>query len=435
MKKSGLIVFFCISISSLKSQSIFDTLTFQEKVKGISAFWKEASYNFVFFDKLNINWDSCYYEYLPLALKSKNVYEYHKVLSKFAYLLNDGHTYIGNADYFYKDLGTFPIFFKKFGTKRLVSKVAETLEKEIPLGSELIAIDNITPDSFYRSGNTLSGIKGTENLFTFKRKDSSTFSKTIKRIAGKDQIKYISLNNNDSWKSFENKELDNGIYYISINTFADSAVVSKFKNLIPRINSSKALIIDIRNNGGGNSDYARQIANHLVDKPFTIGSVWKSRISNSANKAFGSAIVFGNKDEITLINQHFYLNNAWEYHNDDTLFINKSIEKVKVPIVVLTGNGTYSAAEDFLIFLDGSKNVKLLGENTAGSSGQPLYIELVKGFGAMICAKRDSYPDGRDFINVGIKPDIFVKQTIENYLDKVDTQFQAAISYCLKIKK
>jgi C-terminal processing protease CtpA/Prc len=81
------------------------------------------------------------------------------------------------------------------------------------------------------------------------------------------------------------------------------------------------------------------------------------------------------------------------------------------PVVVLVGPRTLSAAEDFLIPLHASHRATLVGQRTAGSTGQPLIIMLPGGGGAAICTKWDSYPDGREFVGVGIDPDVEVYPT------------------------
>src|SRR5688572_26488808 len=65
-----------------------------DKLYGLSLFWKEASYNFAYFDKSNINWDSAYQAFIPQVLATKNTYEYYRVMERFCALLKDGHTNI-----------------------------------------------------------------------------------------------------------------------------------------------------------------------------------------------------------------------------------------------------------------------------------------------------------------------------------------------------
>ncbi len=49
---------------------------------------------------------------------------------------------------------------------------------------------------------------------------------------------------------------------------------------------------------------------------------------------------------------------------------------------------------------------RLIGETTAGSTGQPYMLDLGNGMMAMIGSKREMFPDGSRFEGVGIKPDI-----------------------------
>ena len=68
------------------------------------------------------------------------------------------------------------------------------------------------------------------------------------------------------------------------------------------------------------------------------------------------------------------------------------------------------AAEDFVVALHAAERATLVGEKTAGTTGQPLIIDLPGG-SARICTKWDTYPDGRDFVGVGVIPDVEVRPT------------------------
>jgi carboxyl-terminal processing protease len=414
-----------------KAQSIYDTLTTEAKVFGLSTFWKEASYNFVFFDKVNLNWDSLYYSYLPKVIAAPNIYEYSKILDQFAKALNDGHTGIFTPDFFWKDIGRARIMWEVVDNRRFVNRIDETLLKEIPLGTEVVAIDDLSFDDFIAKGRSLNGIKGTTVNFTFKSKDGKQFKKEMVRLAGKDHsVKFYPPFK--STAEFEFKILEKNIAYVRINNFESDSIPIKFRNEISRINKATAVIIDIRENGGGNTNYAIGVAQHLTNKPFMVGSAWKTRIHKAANKAWASSAIFGDTSEWTKQNFSYLNGNEWEHHAGDTIMIDRSLERVNVPVYILIGEKTFSAAEDFLILLDGSKNIKLVGKPTAGSSGQPLMFDLPYGMMARICAKRDTYPDGRDFIGVGVKPDIYVKRTVEDYRNAVDSELKAVIAMLKK---
>lgn len=76
----------------------------------------------------------------------------------------------------------------------------------------------------------------------------------------------------------------------------------------------------------------------------------------------------------------------------------------------------------------------LIGEETGGSTGAPLVIRGFPREGlARICALRICYPiSSKPFVNSGIKPDIEVKQTIEDYLNSKDVVLDRAI---IELKK
>jgi C-terminal processing protease CtpA/Prc len=88
--------------------------------------------------------------------------------------------------------------------------------------------------------------------------------------------------------------------------------------------------------------------------------------------------------------------------------------RLLVPTVVLTSWRTGSAAEDFLVYLDRAPQVTRVGGRTYGSTGQPLKVPLPGGFTAWICAKRDTFPDGRDLVGVGILPQVEVAPSIDD---------------------
>ena len=103
-----------------------------------------------------------------------------------------------------------------------------------------------------------------------------------------------------------------------------------------------------------------------------------------------------------------------------------SSNRLLIPTAVLTGWRTASAAEDFLIYLDGQAHITKVGGPTYGSTGQPLMFELPGGIGARICTKRDTYPDGRDFVGPGVLPDVRVDETVEDVASGADVVLERA---------
>jgi len=194
-----------------------------------------------------------------------------------------------------------------------------------------------------------------------------------------------------SYTDFEYKDLGDGIRYVAINTFGNSEVVDKFKNHMDNIRGSKGLIIDVRENGGGNSGNGDRIVSFLIDKPI-LNSPWKTPQHIAAFEAWGRP-------------------KNWYVGETEYVEPCEEIENFSGPIVALMGTESFSAAEDFLVLLHSSKRATLVGSKTGGSTGQPLRFEFDYGVNGIICTKRNTYPDGREFVGIGIIPDVEVHPT------------------------
>jgi C-terminal processing protease CtpA/Prc len=105
------------------------------------------------------------------------------------------------------------------------------------------------------------------------------------------------------------------------------------------------------------------------------------------------------------------------------------------PVAVLIGPRTFSAAEDFAMSFDAMKRGILVGSKTAGSTGQPLTFALPGGGSARICVKRDTYPDGREFVGQGIAPQVEVAATMEDIRSGRDPVLDRAVAELTKARQ
>ena len=102
----------------------------EQKIYELSRIWKEASYNFVFWDKLQIDWDEEYKKALSAVLKTEDIYDYYRELCRFISLLEDGHTFIHLPPQIMQDpqyYSMLPVYFWRFGNEICVLSIAEEL--------------------------------------------------------------------------------------------------------------------------------------------------------------------------------------------------------------------------------------------------------------------------------------------------------------------
>lgn len=455
MKK--ILLFLFLYTSNISFGQIPNTLSSSDKIFGLSKFWQEVNYNFVYLDKVDRKmWDDKYKELINTIPNTKNDYEYYRELQKFCALLNDGHTNIffpRGIEQMNTMFGDYRIFIENIDEKAIIVRTNLSKKDEIPLGSEIIEVNN-KKTLQYMTEN----VKPYLSSSTEYVKNNESFSSLLKGMDGETFKIKIKKPNNDiteltlTHKRTEEKEvypdfeaqrnlldfkwINEETAYVALNSFADKKIDSLFINKLPELYKAKSLIIDLRNNGGGSTNIGLDILKYLTNDKKLYGSKSSSRLHIPTFKAWGKYIEPKDslKDEwskkaYATFNDNYYYN--FEY---EPTKIKLNAKRIVIPTVILIGNNTASAAEDFLIYADNQKHMTKIGTNTFGSTGQPFSFSLPGGGSARICTKKDTYPDGREFVGYGIKPDIEIKPSFADYLKKNDIVLEKAIEYLKKNK-
>ena len=64
----------------------------------------------------------------------------------------------------------------------------------------------------------------------------------------------------------------------------------------------------------------------------------------------------------------------------------------------------------------------------------PIIFNLPGGALALICTKKDFFPDGTEFIGYGINPDIEVNLSIEDVINDTDKFLNVAVDHLFSTK-
>ena len=176
----------------------------------------------------------------------------------------------------------------------------------------------------------------------------------------------------------ETKVLQDSIGYLAINTMM-SPVLEDFKVAYPQIKDLPYLIIDIRQNGGGNSGNGRDICKYFIRKE--------------------------------------------QPHCVSSQLMQPEADAYKGKIYLLTSTITCSAAESFTIDMKESGNVTLVGEATGGDTGNgPRTFRTKHGTYLRIPTRQpDLSPKGFPMEGMGIPPHHQVSQTISDFMNDEDT--------------
>ena len=430
-------------------------LSINEKLYGLSQIWMEAKYNFAFFNNVaDLDWDKAYRDFIPLVMETKSTVEYYRVLQRFVALLKDGHTYVVGPLAYWNEFGLPKVGLAPLNGKIIVKDACTCENNEGLLGAEVIEVDGVSTKEYlenevfpYLPASTNHALwqVGARRLL-LGTKDSEVTIKLCTKEGKVEELKLTRKNEEinrlmpayitegDKYKAFEFKELEDGIAYISINTFMKEEVVEGFEKHLEELKRSKGIIIDMRKNSGGNSDFADAIVKHFTDKPF-IASRYKTREHNAEFKSYGKYFAAMTKEERDNINglEPEWIEKMISYYNgevwkEDTGTITPTdSDFIKAPVVVLIGANTFSSAEDFLTAMDAIKRGTFVGQTSNGSSGNPLVLDLPGGAVAGICTKRMMLVDGEEFCGEGIKPHVYVEETCEDILGKTDSTLEKGL--------
>ena len=424
------------------------------KIYELSRIWKEAAYNFAFWDKVDIDWDEEYKKALVRILKTKDAYDYYRELMRFVALLNDGHTDVGfpneiaqNPEYF----SMLPVYFAKPGDEIIVISTAENLKDEIPLFSVLVRIDgteihdyikeNCYP-YFWHANEAACGIfvmnslvfgrRGSSAVYTFA-KDGREFELRLEKVepsrivwrkaepVPQSSVPHRLLSSSDAHTV---SLTDDGIAIIRISSFEDASVPGKIDACFDELISAKGYILDVRGNSGGNSENADAIAALFISGDFH-SCYAETQIYEPTYKAWSvfredfkglspdQALTKYAGDAFSLKSYRMQKHICY-VRDEGNAVANHAPGKLSGPVAVLMNQYTVSAAEDFVDVMKTYTNAVFIGNNTAGTSGQPLCGALESGGFFRICTRRCIAQNGENIYNKGFSPDISIIPTAED---------------------
>ena len=253
------------------------------------ALWQIIDTKYCYLDYKHINWDSIHRVYAPRVDNVKNYYQFFDLMANMLNELKDGHVNLYSS--FNKSR-----YWKWF--------------QDYPENFNSTLIHNNT----YLGKNYL--------------------------IAG--GFEYATINNGTIgymyYEDFSNAFSDTNIYYI-FKYFKDS--------------NCKALIIDVRNNGGGSLDYSKQLASYFFNEETVTGYIRHK--TGDGHSDFSSPLEIKTPT-------------------------NKNIQWQR-PVAVLTNRMSYSATNDFVNRMKKlAPLVAIVGDSTGGGGGLPLSSELPNGW-------------------------------------------------------
>ncbi len=391
--------------------------TAEQKIWGLMQVWGTVKQNFAFFERLpNLDWDAEVRAAIPRVLDAPDQEEYYSRLGELTALLHDGHTLVVSPSLREGASSGPPLEFQVVEDRILLVRTGDTDEirdQAIRPGMELLAVGDGVPARRWLQDNALRYYPGSTKqngealgMFLFLRGSrGTTVNLTLADASGAARTVSVTRDSRnrdgtdfrprirDFSRLVETRTLGERIAYLRVPTFDDERVVGELDAALDRLDLDRlrGLILDLRDNMGGDDRFAYPLVARLVDRP-VLGATWRTPEYHPAYASWGKA-------EKPLQGEPVRIEPDPRTRYDG-------------PLVVLTGPNTMSTAEDFIVPLDFAGRALIVGEPTAGTTGNPVNVLLPGGAVLRVCSLWSTYPDGREFVGRGLEPDIVVHPTV-----------------------
>ena len=340
-------------------------------------FWIQMNTNYLYWSKDSTNWDKIYQKYKPVFqnLDINNNEDLKKSLNLFRQMtssLIDGHYSISFTIPKLKDSFLFPALDQKKNTSNFHGP-----------------FDYSSIDSNYLDKGFVNGYYLNNN-----RQHVFAMSGTINN-----KILYFSCNLFSLQEAYLSSS-NNGVKKVLLYFFG------QIKNLPSSITG---IIIDVRNNYGGDVSDLNFFIGQLINKPLKFGYT-RYKSGN------------GRLDYTSWV--------------DATVIPNSTNKVIKIPIEVLADNYSFSMAEAVTMALKVIPNTIFIGEHTWGATG-PITNNFiyndgsfdVKNFMTIVTSSAEfKYIDNKSYENIGFPPDSYIPFNIFSLTFGDDLILDKAIS-------
>lgn len=399
-----------------------------EKAYVLSRFCTEVKYNFAYYNKLAFDFDSLCMASLPSLAATSSDDDFLKAMQALCARLDDGHTYIYAANTPGKQdewVRPFPMETKRIGGRVFVTRVyssfleaqgvcekCEILEID---GEKVLDYGNRHVRPYLSSSTPQWADYAPFGSFELTKDKGTKVSRITFRSPG-EKVFTVESSRNLSWDMQESRQairfrtLGGNIGLLSVSSFQDFDFSrTYFDKLWGGILETDALVIDIRDNWGGNSSHADYLMSHFSNRPVRLGA-WDSPMYIAAHA-------------------------SWHYPPERYMQTPVPLRPASgkeiylKPVVLLVNATTFSSAENFCVAFKGARRGKIIGTPTGGSTGNPISIDLGYGIGCCICTKHELDADGNEFVGVGIRPDIVVEEDADLFVQGRDNVVEKAVEY------
>jgi len=234
--------------------------------------WETLRDRYCFFGEKATDWDKVRRVYRPLALAAPDWDAFALVLRGALGELYDAHTNVRTAPNGTPRMPPFDLIVARAPDGLRVTAVQDesaAAKAGIVIGDVMTAVNGQAVESAIRAAALRCQRRADPEADAFVINTvvagGRGLPRTIQlRAPGGAREVALPLNQRDAVPDVSHRRLDAGIGLIAIRSFSDDAAIAAFDAGLAELRDAPALIIDVRNNGGGDTAVARPIMGRFI---------------------------------------------------------------------------------------------------------------------------------------------------------------------------
>lgn len=191
----------------------------------------------------------------------------------------------------------------------------------------------------------------------------------LRVLRNSEKIEFSVATERVNLNTVEGSQIDNGVAYLAISNFA-SGTADEAKSAISSLDSRNGVILDLRNNPGGQIQEAVNVAEIFI----------------------GNGLI-----------------TSYKVSGEERVFNARNRNPILSPIVVMINRGTSSAAELLAAAIQDRNRGVVIGERSYGKGSVQDFVTLQDGSKIELTVALYLTPSGRTIEGVGVTPDLVVK--------------------------
>ena len=392
--------------------------------------WAEARYNYAYWDAARANWDSAFAATVTYAGQRPpptDVQYFHR-LRRWGALLNDGQLEILPPATIANRIARPPLALRSIERRPFIMDYVANDEMRVARPerlAEILAVQSI-PAAVWIRDSVLPEISAATEPSRWDRAvaqmlegERGTALHLLLRLPGGAErgvsvTRSMSLDGRSPLDrpALEADTLPDGVIWMRVYSFADPDVLTQFDRALGDAAREgvrhRGLILDLRETTWTvvGREHAHALLARLIERPFLTSR---------------RRIPLYRADSLS----------GWVNMPSDTIWPPVRRERLAYtgPVVVLSSTRTAGAAEDFLVAFQAGGRGPIIGEASAGRSGQTAILTLAGGWKLRMTVSRDAFPDGKEFVPTGIAPQFPVDVRVEDVLVGRDAALDRARAY------